>query len=75
MNVKIVAVTSALALAGGIAAAPLATDYPALDLPTLLMLRFYTVPTDRSCDDGACKAPANDQPVEADELAAFRANK
>ncbi|WP_139331338.1 hypothetical protein [Mycobacterium sp. IS-2888] len=67
--------TSALALAGGIAAAPLATDYPALDLPTLLMLRFYTVPTDRSCDDGACKAPANDQPVQADELAAFRAQK
>ncbi|MGE2815412.1 hypothetical protein ACQI5H_09745 [Mycobacterium heidelbergense] len=75
MNVKILAVTSALALAGGIAAAPLATDYPALDLPTLLMLRFYTVPTTGSCDDAACKPPANDHPVQTDELALFRANK
>lgn len=75
MNVKIVAVTSALALAGGIAAAPLATDYPALDLPTLLMLRFYTIPTTGSCDDGACKSPETEHPVQVDELAAFRANK
>ena len=75
MNVKVVAVTSALALAAGIATAPLATDYPALDLPTLLMLRFYTVPTTGSCDDGTCKSPTNDHPVQTDELAGFLANK
>jgi hypothetical protein len=70
MNVKVVAVTSALAVAAGIATAPLASDYPALDLPTLLMLRFYTVPISGSCDDGACKSP-NDHPVQTDEVADF----
>ena len=64
MNVKKMVMTSALVLAAGIAVAPIATGYPALDLPTLLMLRFYTIPTTESCYEGVCKSPANDHPDE-----------
>ena len=69
------AMTSALALAAGIAVAPIATAYPALDLPTLLMLRFYTIPTTEpySSDEGVSKSPANDHPDEREAAAVFRA--
>jgi hypothetical protein len=73
MNVKKMAMTSALALAAGIAVAPLATAYPALDLPTLLMLRFYTVPTTGPCSEGECKSPANDHPDGPEAVARFQA--
>jgi hypothetical protein len=64
MGIKKTAMTSALALAAGIAAVPVATGYPAPDLPSFLMLRFAMIQTPGSCDEGVCKSPANDHPDE-----------
>jgi len=72
MHIKKVAITSALALAAGIAAAPIGTAYSVAPLPTLLMLRFYIIPTTESCYEGACQSPANDHTDELETAAVVR---
>jgi hypothetical protein len=64
MDIKKAAVTGALALAVGFSAARISTGCEEPDLSTLLMLRFYTIPTTGSCYEGECNAPANEHPHE-----------
>ncbi len=65
--------TTALALATGITVATNATGYPPQQLPTLLMLRSYVIPTEFPYEEGVSKSPSTDHSDEPDSTALLRA--
>ena len=70
MNVTKIAMTGALGFATVISAVSIASGYPHQEMPTLLMLNFFGVPTTSTCYDGACQTPLDSNP---DQSASIRA--
>jgi hypothetical protein len=64
MNVTKMAMAGALGFATVISAASIASGYPHQQMPTLLMLNFFVIPTTSTCYDGACQSPLDSNPGE-----------